>query len=619
MFLKDFIQAADDTVNNRATLQEVVDKMSNNRLHHIVIVDKNKPVGIITERDIVRYFSSGISFDYPAVDHCVKEIVTLHHTRLVEYALSMMLHNNIRKVIVLNHNDEYIGCVEQEELIYCIEEKIQEKDLKLSQLTNPGNKAVLINETSTLKHALEIMTTNKLTSLLVTANEQAVGIISESDIIKLAQKNISQDEMVKHFMHSPIIQIEEYKTANDMINLMQKNRIRKIVVFNTTDNHYYTLTSSDVASIIRGNYTKFLESRFFDTRDTFNALSEYVIELIDIKDEQVIFWTNSITKANFNINLDDNITKLVSKDLWDKLLDILLKERILYETVEIQGRHYQIKGHYGTMTNENVIKLFLNDVTEIMELTQQLKKENEIKDKLLYDQAKMAQMGEMIGNIAHQWRQPLSVISSAASGVQIKKEYGILDDEFLDKTLNDIEHSAQYLSKTIDTFRDFIKENKVLKEVILQERISKALQIVQTALRSNHIKLINNIDKTAPVKIKLVLGELSQVIINIINNAKDALMENAIKEPWVKIDLEKLEDRIIITIEDNGGGIPEDILPNIFNPYFTTKSDSNGTGLGLHMSHKIITESLNGKLHAGNTAEGVIFFIELPLNSQFRG
>lgn len=619
MFLKDFIQAADDTVNNRATLQEVVDKMSNNRLHHIVIVDKNKPVGIITERDIVRYFSSGISFDYPAVDHCVKEIVTLHHTRLVEYALSMMLHNNIRKVIVLNHNDEYIGCVEQEELIYCIEEKIQEKDLKLSQLTNPGNKAVLINETSTLKHALEIMTTNKLTSLLVTANQQAVGIISESDIIKLAQKNISQDEMVKHFMHSPIIQIEEYKTANDMINLMQKNRIRKIVVFNTTDNHYYTLTSSDVAGIIRGNYTKFLESRFFDTRDTFNALSEYVIELIDIKDEQVIFWTNSITKANFNINLDDNITKLVSKDLWDKLLDILLKERILYETVEIQGRHYQIKGHYGTMTNENVIKLFLNDVTEIMELTQQLKKENEIKDKLLYDQAKMAQMGEMIGNIAHQWRQPLSVISSAASGVQIKKEYGILDDEFLDKTLNDIEHSAQYLSKTIDTFRDFIKENKVLKEVILQERISKALQIVQTALRSNHIKLINNIDKTAPVKIKLVLGELSQVIINIINNAKDALMENAIKEPWVKIDLEKLEDRIIITIEDNGGGIPEDILPNIFNPYFTTKSDSNGTGLGLHMSHKIITESLNGKLYAGNTAEGVIFFIELPLNSQFRG
>jgi PAS domain S-box-containing protein len=249
---------------------------------------------------------------------------------------------------------------------------------------------------------------------------------------------------------------------------------------------------------------------------------------------------------------------------------------------------------------------------DITELTK-LQNEELEKQKIIYQQSKMASMGDMIGNIAHQWRQPLSVISTAATGLQLKKEYGILDDDFLDTTLTEIENNAQYLSKTIDTFRDFIKEEKMYKEVILQERISKALQIVETALKNNHIKLLNNIDKTPPLKIKLVIGELSQVIINLINNSKDAIKEHNIKEPWIKVDLEKLNNKALITIEDNGNGIPEKVLPKIFDPYFTTKQETKGTGLGLHMSYKIITESLNGKIYAKNTPKGVKFFIELPL------
>ena len=137
--------------------------------------------------------------------------------------------------------------------------------------------------------------------------------------MKLKQQNVNQNEIVKYFMHAPIIQIEEYKTAEDMIQLMQKQRIRRVVVFNSNDDQYYTLSSKDVAAIVRGNYTKFLESKFFDSRDTFNALSEYIIELIDVEDEQIIFWTNGITKANFDIRLDDCITKLIDKVQWKKL------------------------------------------------------------------------------------------------------------------------------------------------------------------------------------------------------------------------------------------------------------------------------------------------------------
>ena len=225
----------------------------------------------------------------------------------------------------------------------------------------------------------------------------------------------------------------------------------------------------------------------------------------------------------------------------------------------------------------------------------------------------MAAMGDMIGNIAHQWRQPLNLITTCASGIKIQKEFGELNDEILYENLQGIQDSAKYLSETIDTFRDFIKEEKTFKDVILQDRIDKALTIISTTLKNKFIELKNDIDYSKPIKYTLVVGELSQVIINILNNAKDVLLEKTIENPWIKIDLEQKEDKIIITIEDNGGGIPDDVMPKIFDPYFTTKHKSQGTGLGLHMSYNIITKSLRGKIYAKNTKNGAKFFIELPL------
>ena len=235
--------------------------------------------------------------------------------------------------------------------------------------------------------------------------------------------------------------------------------------------------------------------------------------------------------------------------------------------------------------------------------------------KIISEQTKLASMGEMIGNIAHQWRQPLSIISTVATGSIMQKEVGVLSDEKLIRDLNLINENSQYLSKTIDTFRNFLLEEKEYKEVILQDRIGSALEILESTLKNNYIEVINNIKKQEPVKMSLITGELSQVVINIINNAKDILQENKIQKPWIKLDLEKKDKSVIISIEDNGGGIPDNVLPRIFEPYFTTKHKSQGTGLGLHMSYKIVNESLHGKIYAKNSNNGAKFFIELPLNN----
>ncbi|WP_321312539.1 PAS domain S-box protein [Halarcobacter sp.] len=230
-----------------------------------------------------------------------------------------------------------------------------------------------------------------------------------------------------------------------------------------------------------------------------------------------------------------------------------------------------------------------------------------------FQNAKMVAMGEMIGNIAHQWRQPLSAISTLASGLIFEKKANIIDDENLYKKLGNIVEYTLHLSKTIDTFRDFLRVRKSVEKTNLEDRIIAAKMIIDATLKEKSIDLIDNIDYEKTTKVNLIIGQLEQVLLNIFNNAKDALLEKETINPWIKLELYSIDDRIIIAVEDNAGGIPEKNMPHIFEPYFTTKHQTLGTGLGLNMSYRIINESLKGNIYAKNTKNGAKFFIELPM------
>jgi PAS domain S-box-containing protein len=240
--------------------------------------------------------------------------------------------------------------------------------------------------------------------------------------------------------------------------------------------------------------------------------------------------------------------------------------------------------------------------------------------KLLEEQSKLASMGEMIGNIAHQWRQPLSVISSASTGMQVQKEYGLLTDEKFNESCEAINKNAQYLSKTIDDFRNFIKgdRNKVVFD--LNNEITSFLHLVEGSIKNHHINIILNLQND--IEILGYENELTQCFINIFNNAKDALKENIEENRVIFISTIKKGQNVIITIKDNAGGIPQDILPKIFEPYFTTKHQSQGTGLGLSMSYKLIVDGMGGTIVAtneefeynGKTYLGAELKITLPCN-----
>jgi signal transduction histidine kinase len=246
--------------------------------------------------------------------------------------------------------------------------------------------------------------------------------------------------------------------------------------------------------------------------------------------------------------------------------------------------------------------------------------ENQEKDKLLYEQAKLVSMGEMIGNIAHQWRQPLSVISTAATGMLLSKEHGILRDDFFEESCKSINQNAQYLSQTIDDFKNFIKGDRTKKVFNLNDNINSFLALVTGTIKDYNINIILNLEED--INIDGYENELTQCLINIFNNAKDALKEKNIENKHIFISTNTMNNKVIISIKDNAGGIPKDILPKIFEPYFTTKHKSKGTGLGLHMTYKLIVEGTNGTIEVDNIEfeynnkeyAGVEFRIILPHN-----
>lgn len=252
----------------------------------------------------------------------------------------------------------------------------------------------------------------------------------------------------------------------------------------------------------------------------------------------------------------------------------------------------------------------------------ELNKKNIQKDELLLHQTKMASLGEMIENIAHQWRQPLSVISIGASGIKIKKEFDNLDDEELESILDNILLNTKYLSDTIENFKHFIEEDRVETLFNPNNNINQNLNIMKGSLKISDVKVI--LDLNSDLEIYNYPNELTQVFINIINNSIDALISNSILEKYIFISSFVIEDQLHIKIKDNAKGIPSDIINKIFEPYFTTKHKSQGTGLGLFMSYKIIDERMKGEIFVKNTTfkfkkekfTGAQFNIILPINKE---
>ena len=272
--------------------------------------------------------------------------------------------------------------------------------------------------------------------------------------------------------------------------------------------------------------------------------------------------------------------------------------------------------------NQELEKQVIKRTSELDELNKDLDKK--IKDEvakrqkqeaLLIHQSRLAAMGEMIGAIAHQWRQPLNALGLVQQNLKFSYEMGKLDDHFMQRNMEKSARLIQKMSSTIDDFRNFFKPNKHAEFFNVKTVIQSMADLLDAQLKYNNINL--NINCDDDLIIKGFQGEFSQVILNLLNNAKDVLIECGQENPVISITANKTSTGgVAIIVKDNGGGIPDSIIHKIYDPYFTTKDEGKGTGIGLYMSKIIVENSMSGTLQAFNDDEGANFIIELMRDAQ---
>ena len=300
------------------------------------------------------------------------------------------------------------------------------------------------------------------------------------------------------------------------------------------------------------------------------------------------------------------------------------------DAIQIGISGYIIKPMDYNQMNDILHKIALNiqEHNKVLEYEEYLEdrveqeiEKNKISEKMLLEQSKMASMGEMLESIAHQWRQPLSVITTAASGLKMQKEYDMLTDKIFSEFTDSIISAAMHLSNTIDDFRDFFKPNKKKENYKMRDSFIRAKELLSSKFKNRDIETIEDIDGS---HIYGLVNEMVQVFMNILNNAKDALEEIENSRRLIFINIATINDVINIDIQDNAGGVPNEIIDKIFESHFTTKGDKDGTGIGLYMTKQIIVDHLKGEINVSNIEyeyenehyKGALFNIVLPLNQE---
>lgn len=535
-------------------------------------------------------------------------------------------------VPIYNSNSKFIGFIETIAKVSSIVENLNNQNLKLIILADKKYKSQ-IKKPFTNEFIWDFYVANKnvqsnlkelITKDIYTfVNLKDFIIKDEYLITTYKQPNINGEDMGYFIIFKELKDID----LNDIENFKQFIRI------------IFLLITVIIVSIIiififynRVKYTKTLENEVEKrSLEIKNLQKKY--EQIFNKSKALKFVVDPKTKKFLEVNksainyygysydeflaLESSDIVIIEKEKHEEIYNDILNKRnyifqVKHKLKSGQVRDMEVYASPIEIDEKTYIYSIVRDITE--ELKEQ--KRVEEKEKIFHQQAKMASMGEMLENIAHQWRQPLSTITTAASGSKLKKELNQLDDDFFYSSIDLILESSNYLSNTIEDFRDFFKHSKIKEDFNICEVIENAIKLSNLEYININVELI--CDDISYYGYK---NELLQALINILNNSRDCLIEKTLK--YIQIKVYKNENSLKIEIFDNGGGVDENLLYKILDPYFTTKHQAQGTGIGLYMTNQIITIHFNGEISLQNInfsyqnkdCFGLKTIISLPLNS----
>jgi PAS domain S-box-containing protein len=546
------------------------------------------------------------------------------------YDLVEELQDRSIKIFVLTTEDDkqFIEMNYQKGIIeYVIKDKLFLHKLKsipktIQRLEKNREKNILVVDDSTfirkqLKRLFEnryynVIAVGDTKSALVELKKQSIDLIMldielhDENGIDFLSKNkafIVEESQIPVMIVSGYIDEMVTKLAikAGAVDVLKKPYVTEEIIFKVDSWIDYNSLNSEMTNL-KEEYQSITKAK-----EGFEILLDATMEMIFIHDKELNII--DINKTAYESCGYDEKERLLSRNLKefvsDSYRDIFLSHLDNEDKYEIEIKN--VDGEILvvlTKTKQILINMEYVYITTMLDITNLKQKESQ-----LLHQSKLAQMGEMIGMIAHQWRQPLATVGSYSEAMRLKARIGRLDSEQIIDISKNISKQVHYLSATIDDFRNFFKQDKELHQTTLNSTISSVLDILDMSLKNNGIDCRLKLD--SEVRFYTFENELKQVIINLIKNAEDVLLENMVNDPYIMIQSYDDGENVVLKIEDNGGGIEQNIIERIFEPYFSTKIERNGTGLGLYMSKTIIEKHCKGELSVKNKNNGAEFSIIL--------
>lgn len=523
---------------------------------------------------------------------------------------SKSMFDNVRKVEHLQHN--YIiplFQLREETLFLDIESNNKDKN-QIQKNISPlierlNNSFTLLDEN--IKHIWE-----NYRNLIFTVN----GYKNYKRFIYLSEGYMDHDDKIGAFMHTKKVERELFYTLISELQKLQTLQSKtSYQIFTQLQDNFnekiLTITCITIIIIFLMLLFGFLIAR--NIVFSLECVQDGLRKFFDLLEKKI---DNKEIKININ-NQDEfgDIAKEINCNieiLRNKLnMDFLLiKDATNVFTNLKEGKLDKRLTEFASSNELNILKAVMNEMLDNLENRIELEIQERIKqEKLLIQQSKLACMGNMIGNIAHQWRQPLGEINAILLNMQIKKDNNDLSPSTFDESMRECDIILSHMSQTISDFQNFYKPSKEKILFYLEEACNNACFIIESTLENNNIQMITEIEEDC--KVYGYSREFSQAILNILSNAKDALLERKIENPYIKLTIKKGFKYAIVKIQDNAGGIPEKIFEKIFEPYFTTKHEKQGSGIGLYMCKIIIEDNMNGYINAKNVQNGVLFTIKI--------
>ena len=369
VFLHDIAEKENVWVEAHSMLRQMLQLMQKNEKGVVVVLKENKPIGILTERDVVSLLYTEVDLDEKTERFARKPLIVASGIRTISYALSLMIENNIRRLVVVDSSENFLGVVTQKHLLKHLEEDFYRSSLRVKHIFDQLKDLVSAAQNDAIRDVLEKMVEHKISAVPIIENGIAVGIITEKDVLRLANNKVSLQEQVGKHMTSPVIFADLETKLIEVVKIMDDRNISRTVVKGADGRAVRIITNSDLVRNLEGDYNEFLERKLRYTKEVLNLLPEMLIEVIDTGQDQLIVWTNEKVSSKFGKRIIDKpVTELVPSNRWNDIYSALIEHNKI-EDVRFKKDNsvYEFSGFYLPLDKageKGRIVLFLRDITE---------------------------------------------------------------------------------------------------------------------------------------------------------------------------------------------------------------------------------------------------------------